>query len=162
MYKGIRVSKEILKQAEDWSTFSGNQFSIRNDSNKMITSNIAEIVFSQKYPEALRISDTDRNADFLLKGKRVDVKCKERNVFCKPSFEVSVEARQKDYDVDWYVFYSYNIKASKLEFLGWMDKESYYKKAKLYKKGDCMDNNNWVVSVDCYNLKIHELIRVKI
>ena len=159
MFERTEIGDEILKQAEEWSTFSGNQFSIRNDSNKMITSNIAEIVFSQKYPEAIRISDTDRNADFLLKGKRVDVKCKERNVFCKKSFDVSVEARQKYYDVDWYVFYSYNIKSSELEFLGWMDKEGYYKKANLYKKGDCMDFNNWVVSVDCYNLKIKNLIR---
>lgn len=159
MEQKVKIDESTLELAKNWSDFKGNQFSIRNDGTKMIISNLAEIIFSRTYPNAIRISDSDYNADFVLKGRRVDVKVKERSVFCNPNFEVSVEARQIDYNTDWYMFYSYNSREQVMEFLGGMRKDEYVKKATLYRKGDIDPSNNWKVSVDCYNLKISQLNR---
>lgn len=159
MFKRFNIDDDTIKLAESWSDFKGNRFSIRNDKTKMIVSNLAEIVFSRTYPDAIRISDTDFNADFIWKDNRVDVKCKDRTVYCRDYYDVSIEARQIEYDVDVYVFYSYNSAERIMEFLGGITKMDYVQKAKLYRKGDIVDQNRWIVSVDCYNLKISELIR---
>lgn len=157
MFEQTPIDQNTLNEADSWSTFKGNRFSIRRDANKMTAPNLAEIIFSRTYPEAVRISDTDRHADFIHEGKRVDVKCKDRSVFCKDFYEVSVEARQIEYEADEYYFYSYNNRAKVMEYLGKISKEDYIKKAVLYQKGDIDPSNGWRVSVDCYNLKISEL-----
>jgi hypothetical protein len=159
MFEQTLINQDTLALADSWSEFKGNKFSIRRDKNKMIAPNIAEIVFSRTYPEAIRISDTDRHADFLHEGRRVDVKCKDRTVFCKDFYEVSVEARQIEYEADEYYFYSYNNRANVLEYLGRISKDEYIQKAVLLQKGDIDPSNGWRVSVDCYNLKISELQR---
>lgn len=159
MFSKTVIDEATLKLAKEWSDFKGNQFSIRSDANKMIVSNLAEIIFERTYPNAVRISDKDFNADFIMNGKRVDVKCKERTVYCKDYYEVSVEARQMEYDTDWYMFYSFNSRDNVMEFLGGIEKDDYKCRSTLYKKGDRDPSNGWVVSVDCYNLKISELSR---
>jgi len=159
MFDKTIIDDQTIELAKNWSDFQGNRFSIRTDGTKMISSNLAEIVFSKTYPQATRISDSDYHADFVIKGKRVDVKCKERTVLCKEFYEVSVEARQIEYNADWYMFYSYNSKERVMEFLGGIEKSDYIQKAVLYKKGDIDPSNGWKVSVDCYNLKISELSR---
>jgi myo-inositol-hexaphosphate 3-phosphohydrolase len=157
MIERIQVDDAIFELAKHWSDFKGNMFSIRKDAGKLIVPNIAEILHSRRYPEAVRISNEDRHADFLIGGKRVDVKCKDRTVFCKDFYEVSVEARQIEYNVDEYAFYSYNNRERVMEYLGTISKYDFIKKAELKKKGDIDTSNNWRVSVDCYNLKISEL-----
>jgi len=159
MFEQTKINQKDIEAASEWSTFKGNKFSIRRDANKMIAPNLAEIIFSRTYPDAERISDTDRQADFLIDGKRVDVKCKERSVFCQEHYEVSVEARQIEYEADEYYFYSYNYKQNVMEYLGRISKEEYVKKANLCRKGDIDPSNGWRVSVDCYNLKISNLYR---
>ncbi len=155
----FEITPEILELQKTWSEFKGNEFSIRKDEFHRFVSDIAEIVFQQTYPDAKRVSEHDTHADFILKGKRIDVKCKDRTVDATLDFDAAVEARQKDFNVDWYIFYSYNRKTNMLQFMGWISKEDYYKKAMLFKKGEMHGSNNWVVSVDCYNLKCQELIR---
>ena len=155
--KSIKITDDILSKAKQWSTFSGNNVSIRKDGGNRLVGDIAEVVFQLMYPSAKRISDTDRNADFLIKGKRVDVKCKDRSVDCKPNYEVSIETRQLDFDVDWYAFFSFNNKTSVIQFLGWVSKEDYLTKSKPLKKGSVDPTNGWTVNVDCNNLQVCEL-----
>ena len=155
--KSIKITDDILSKAKQWSTFSGNNFSIRKDGGNRLVGDIAEVVFQLMYPSAKRISDTDRNADFLIKGKRVDVKCKDRSVDCKPNYEVSIETRQLDFDVDWYAFFSFNNKTSVIQFLGWVSKEDYLTKSKPLKKESVDPTNGWTVNVDCNNLQVCEL-----
>lgn len=155
--KVIQITSEVIAKAKQWSSFNGNNYSIREDGGNRLVGNIAEVVFQSMYPNAERISDVDRNADFILKGKRIDVKCKDRTVDCKPYYEVSIEARQLLFDVDWYAFFSFNKRTSNLQFLGWISKDDYIKKSHKFKKGDVDPSNGWVVNVDCNNLKICEL-----
>jgi hypothetical protein len=158
--KTWKITNDIIDLASKWNDFNGNQFSIRKDGVNRSIGNIAEIIFSRTYPDAIRISNIDKNADFILKGKRIDVKCKERSVYCKDFYEVSIEERQIDFDVDWYAFYSYNNKESVLEFLGWISKKEFIDKSRMLISGQIDCNNGWIVNVDCRNLKINELINV--
>lgn len=155
--KSIQITSELITAAKNWSAFNGNSFSIRGDGGNRLVGNIAEVVFQSMYPNAKRISDIDKNADFILKGKRIDVKCKDRSVDCRPFYEVSIEARQLSFDVDWYAFFSFNKVTSVLQFLGWISKDDFISKSKQLKKGDIDPSNGWVVNVDCNNLKICEL-----
>jgi hypothetical protein len=158
------ITEEMLKKAEQWSDFEANKFTAKVNQpikQKELTQigSLAEIVFFNKYPSAKRISKTDYNADFILKGQRIDVKVKLGNNYMKPFYEVSIQASQKNYNVDWYVFFHYNRKEKDLNFLGWISKSEFFKKARFMKKGDIYKNNNHVIENDVYQLQIKELIK---
>ena len=66
------VTEKMLKKAEQWSNFEANKFTAKVNQpikQKELTTigSLAEIMFLNKYPEAKRISNTDYNADFVLK-----------------------------------------------------------------------------------------------
>lgn len=46
--------------------------------------------------------------------------------------------------------------------LGWMEKNEYFKKSKLLKKGEIDKSNNFTVKADCYNLQIKYLNKFKV
>jgi hypothetical protein len=46
---------------------------------------------------------------------------------------------------------------SKAWILGGISKQSFYKKATLYRKGDVDSDNGFMFKADCYNLKIDKL-----
>jgi hypothetical protein len=117
------VTPELRNLALNWSSFSGNASSITTNSKSKYAGNLAEVMFSLLYPEAIRISDTDYQADFILNGLRIDIKCKLRSVPCQLDYEVSIEERIIDYDTDYYVFFSYY--PSTLELLGGLSKPDY-------------------------------------
>jgi len=155
----MQVTDEMIELAKVWSDFKGNRHTIRNDQTKWMASNLAEIAFAKKYPDAIRISDTDYNADFILKNQRIDVKTKQTNFRIKPNFQVAIEARQINYNVDWYAFYSYNAKQNEILFLGWKSKKDYLNESYFVKKGELDTLNNWTSSKDCYNLQVSQLIK---
>lgn len=157
--KIYKITNDHIIQAKNWCEFKGNDFSIRQDGINRFVGSLAEVIFQETYPSAIRISNIDFNADFILNDKRIDVKCKERSVFCKDYYEVSIEERQLNFNVDWYAFYSYNNIEQIIEFLGWKSKNDFIYESTQYKKGDVDPANNWKVSVDCRNLKIADLIK---
>lgn len=117
------ITPEIHNLALNWSSFSGNHLSITNSKDSKYAGNLAEVMFSLLYPEAIRISDTDYQADFILNGLRIDIKCKLRSVPCQLDYQVSIEERIIDYDTDYYVFFSYY--PTTLELLGSLSKPDY-------------------------------------
>jgi hypothetical protein len=157
--KRIKITDDMLKQANNWNKFSGNRHTIREDGRvSSIVGNLGEICFQKMFPQAERISDFNFEADFWLKGKHIDVKTKDRNCYVEAHYEASVEARQKDFDCDWYAFYSYNKPEQTMEFCGWYPKEQYFEDARRASTGDVDFNNYWKTSVDCYQMQYKELI----
>tara|TARA_R110002020_G_scaffold33765_1_gene102607 strand:- start:12 stop:494 length:483 start_codon:yes stop_codon:yes gene_type:complete len=158
----MQVTDEMIKKAEEWNEFKSNKFTAKKNNpikqrELTVIGNLAEIVFYEKYKDSKRISDTDYNADFILKNKRVDVKVKLGNEYLKPFYEVSIQASQKMYDVDWYAFYHYNRRKKDINFLGWISKKDFFIKANLKRQGDIYKNNNHKIENDVYQLKISEL-----
>jgi hypothetical protein len=153
MFKKFQIGEEIKRIESEWSDFYGNQFSIRSDGDNRKAGNFAEIIFQKMYPHALRISDVDQNADFLLRKKRIDVKTKVRSVDPQDFFDASVEKRQKLFDVDFYCFFSFNSKTEVMSYCGWISKAEFFDRAAVVKQGDLDKTNNWKASVDCFNLR---------
>lgn len=152
-----RITDTILKEAEKWSDFYSNALSINQDPESKLAGTLGEIIFQRLYPQAERISKEDREADFILEEARIDVKCKKRNFKPLPHYEVSILDYQKDFDVDFYYFFSYDAKEGILYQLGYISKDDFFKIARFMKKGDIDPSNNYEVKKDCWNIKINQL-----
>ena len=152
MFRSFAITSEVKEMADEWSEFIGNKHSIRKDGGNRKIGDYAEVIFWRMYPDARRISDKDRNADFVLKNKRIDVKAADRNGPINGEYECNIEHRQKDFEVDFYAFFSFNKKAGLMEFGGWISKQEFFDKARLIRKGWKRPDNGWVCSADCWTL----------
>ena len=153
----VDITEGHRRTQRNWSTFKGNRHSIRKDGGNILVGDLAEIVFADLYPDAKRISHEDFAADFILGGERVDVKAKQRNGRCRSNYSCSVERRQKDFNCDWYAFFSFNVRDSEMEFLGWRDKASFFADAELWEVGQTDFLNGWTPSADSASIDASEL-----
>lgn len=78
----------------------------------------------------------DGGYDFILKGKKVDVKTVIRNVDPKPHYANNFVAYQEDFDCDQLYFTSINKKTSTLWLCGTISKAKFMRKASFYYKGE--------------------------
>ena len=157
----MKVTDEMLKDAKDWGLFKSNKNTVYQENKEaqsefQIAGNLGELTFKKMYLQAERISNKDYEADFIVNNKRIDVKTKLGNFECKDFYNVDVQAHQKDYNVDWYVFFHYNRKKKELEYLGGITKEDYFKYCKPVYQGDVFRNGH-VVQQDQYELPIRKL-----
>ena len=155
MFECYKIEDLEIQEAEKWSNFKGNLKSINQDYWSKIAGALAEMYFQIRYHEAIRISENDYEADFILAGLRVDVKCKKRIRDPLPTYDASILAYQKEYNVDFYYFYSYNTEKKLLWRLGYIEKEEYFSKARELKKGDI--DYKFTVKADCYNILYNQL-----
>lgn len=89
-----------------------------------------------------------------------DVKTKRCTSPPKSFYECSVAGFNTKQKCDRYVFVRIENKSGfwgRAWVLGWMDKQEYFNRANLLKKGDVDTSNNFTVKADCYNLKIKDL-----
>lgn len=77
----------------------------------------------------------DGGFDFILNGKKVDIKGMGRKRRIQHDYVHNLIAYQKDYDVDYYLFTSLNIIDKELEICGVISKQEFYKNANFFKKG---------------------------
>ena len=82
----------------------------------------------------------DGGVDLTYKGKTYDVKAMTRNVDVKDHYVNNFLKVQKDYDVDGYIFCSWNINKSELTVSGWIKKEDFTKFKRLKPKGTICKN----------------------
>lgn len=90
-------------------------------------------------------------------GRRIDVKTKRTTVEPKPEYDCSIAASNTKQDCDEYIFVRVKADFSCGWILGSYNKEAYMQEAKFYKKGEVIDDNNFKVRADCYNMKINQL-----
>jgi hypothetical protein len=152
------LTQEIDLKLNDWNaTFQGNNLSLRSDDFGRKIGNFAEYVFAQKYKSAERISHIEHEADFVVKGKRVDVKATISNKPISYWNGLPVSHYSKDYNVDYYCWYHYLSPKKTLTRLGWISKENYFKVAKFKEKGSKFDHTGIVVPRDCYVISVGQL-----
>jgi len=77
----------------------------------------------------------DGGYDFLIKGRKIDVKTMGRTVSVKQHYVHNFVGYQKLFDVDYYLFCSFNKALKVLSICGIKAKEEFEKKAKFYRKG---------------------------
>lgn len=78
----------------------------------------------------------DGGIDLTIGEKTFDVKCVTRTVDPKKHFVNNLTAFQVNYNVDGYIFLSYNKTKGIFTICGWASKKDFLEKAILYKKGD--------------------------
>jgi hypothetical protein len=102
----------------------------------------------------------DGGYDIVYKGVKIDVKTMGRTTDIRDYYVHNFIALQKDYNVDIYIFTSYNKIKKELTICGWITKEDFFKKAKFYKKGTKRYRSNgsyFETKADLYEIKNNEL-----
>lgn len=111
----------------------------RGDGNKkeQLTGIIGQTVFSDEIKVARPTGETgfDGGKDFIINEKKVDIKTMTRSVPMRSYFVHNFIGYQKNYEVDYYIFTSFNIKNRKLTICGIIDKENFFKKSTFFDKG---------------------------
>lgn len=77
----------------------------------------------------------DGGKDFIIHGKRVDIKTMTRSVPMREYFVHNFIGYQKQYDVAYYIFASYNKVSNTLTLCGYIDKQHFFKRAAFFPKG---------------------------
>lgn len=135
----VKVSEEQLDYAEklvEKYNFGRRGYGDGNKSQQL-TGIIGQTVFAdligQKRPDGS--SGFDNGTDFFINGKKVDIKTMTRTTPVKDYYVHNFIGYQKNYDVDYYVFASYNTTNRILTICGYISKEEFFKKAAFYPKG---------------------------
>jgi|TARA_R110000787_G_scaffold224080_2_gene332333 hypothetical protein len=153
--KEIKISSAMIENARIKSKEMGP---LRNSIVKG-DGNIAGFIGEQIALEHL--GGTWKNTysyDIILPdGRKVDVKTKRTSVKPNPKYDCSVSSFNTKQECDMYTFVRVMKDYSVGWYLGSMDKEEYFQKATLWKKGDVDPSNNFTIRADCYNVKIEDL-----
>lgn len=112
-------------------------------------------------------SGFDGGVDFLLNDKRVDVKTMGRNYPMKNHYVHNFIGFQKDYQVDYYIFCSFNKRSEILTLCGYVSKTEFFEKSIFYKKGTVRyrdDGTSFKTKTDHYEIEqrnLNSLHRIK-
>ena len=138
------------------------------DGNKrqQLTGIIGQTVFAdliiQERPDGS--TGFDDGKDFFINGKRVDVKTMTRTTPVKNYYVHNFVAYQKKYDVDYYVFASYNVTNRILTICGYISKEEFFQKAKFFPIGSWRtrsDGTSFQTFAPLYEIKQTDLLDVE-
>ncbi len=77
----------------------------------------------------------DEGIDFVINGKKVDVKTMGRTVDIRSHFVHNFIGYQMKYDTDYYIFQSYNKNKNQLSICGYVTKEELKQRSEFYEKG---------------------------
>ena len=77
----------------------------------------------------------DGGKDIEYEGIKIDVKTMGRTTDVKPYYVNNFIGLQKNYEVDIYIFTSFNKEKKELTICGWLPKKELFEKASFYKKG---------------------------
>ena len=150
----VEITNEMLVSAREKATEMGQL----NNSILKGQGSLAGFVGEQVVMQILggkweNTYDYDINVDNV----RVEVKTKQTTVQPMSHYECSVAAFNIKQSCDAYAFVRVLKDFSVGWFLGVMNKDEFFQKAKKLKKGEVDPSNNFTVRADCYNLRIDEL-----
>lgn len=119
----------------------------------MFTGYLGETIFEKLF-SATRVNDY--NYDYLLSGKRIDVKTKASQDMPELWQEVSNYPHQKWQDTDYYAFMRVNYDFTRAWFLGIVSKEEFFDNAFLIKKGE-KQPSGLIPKTDSYNMTLDKI-----
>lgn len=158
----VNITPEMINRATTMANQLGTlSHSIRNGSGN-IAGFLGEECFLYHYPDAIRVNGYE--FDMVLNNFKVEIKTKDRTIEPSSHFECSISTHNPNQETDFYFFVSLLRQGddyTKGYLLGYMDKDTYFKKAIMRKKGDIDPSNNFTVKHDCWNLPISQLNQIK-
>lgn len=135
----LKISEEQIEYAKYLveNCNYGNRGKFDGDKSKQLVGMLAQTVLADylRQPRPDTSTGFDGGYDYIINGKKVDVKCMARKGYVIGNYVHNLIAYQKNYNVDYYIFTSLNTRTNELEVCGVIDKESFYKSAKLYPIG---------------------------
>jgi hypothetical protein len=117
-------------------------------------------VLVKKYVHAKQSNTYDY--DLVKASGKLEVKTKECTGQPEPHFNCTVAAYNTKQDCDFYVFVRVLKDMSVAWILGFVDKDTFFKKAYFGKEGEIDPNSGmkWRFKADCYNIRIDQLIPI--
>jgi hypothetical protein len=97
---------------------------------------VGEEIYSQHAPNATRMDTYDY--DFIVKGKKVDVKTRIVTSEPKPSYEMAILLTRANQEVDFYVFCSVSKQFTEGWLMGFLSKDEFLERAQYVEEGSPM------------------------
>lgn len=142
----INVSDEQIQYAKDMvETYNFGQRGYGDGNKKeQLTGIIGQTVFADLINDVRPNGETgfDEGKDFIINNKRVDIKTMTRSVPMRSFFVHNFVGYQKEYQVDYYVFASFNTKANILTICGYVSKNEFFEKADYFPKGSLRERSD--------------------
>ena len=139
----------------------GRRGKFDGDKSKQLVGMLAQTVLADylKQPRPDTSEGFDGGYDYIINGKKVDVKCMSRKGYMIGNYVHNLIAYQKNYDVDYYIFTSLNTTTNELEVCGVINKEQFFSKADLYEKGTVRHKGKTAFTLEAptYELKQYKL-----
>ena len=174
--KKIKLSDEVLSKAKEYSKGKTYKRSMRGEEGTNIGA-IGEYV-AKDYLEGFGLAVSDNRGtktatryDFLVNGKSVEVKTKDRTVPPKSFYECSVPLYNHSHQKpDWFIFLSLHridtpyMNDSRYEdayILGMTTYDFIEKEGITVMKGEVDESNGWMCKESCINLPIDKLFGVE-
>ena len=139
----------------------GRRGKFDGDKSKQLVGMLAQTVLADylKQPRPDTSEGFDGGYDYIINGKKVDVKCMSRKGYMIGNYVHNLIAYQKNYDVDYYIFTSLNTTTNELEVCGVINKAQFFSKADLYEKGTVRHKGKTAFTLEAptYELKQYKL-----
>ena len=174
--KKIKLSDEVLSKAKEYSKGKTYKRSMRGEQGTNVGA-IGEYV-AKDYLEGFGLAVSDNRGtetatqyDFLVNGKSVEVKTKDRTVPPKSFYECSVPLYNHSHQKpDWFIFLSlHRIDTPYMDdswyedayILGMTTYDFIEKEGITVMKGEVDESNGWMCKESCINLPIDKLSGVE-
>lgn len=135
----LKISNEQIEYARHLvnNCNYGNRGKFDGDKSKQLVGMLAQTVLADylRQPRPDTSVGFDGGYDYIINGKKVDVKCMSRKGYVIGNYVHNLVAYQKKYDVDYYIFTSLCTATNELEVCGVISKEDFYKMSKFYPEG---------------------------
>ena len=163
----IYVSSEIISYVENLIqnyNFGQRGFADGNSEEQktgIIGQTVVQELFNKGRPSGG--GGFDNGIDFVFDDKKIDVKTMGRTVKPEMNFVNNFIGLQKDYKTDIIIFCSFNKNNNQLTICGWITKNNFFNKAKLYPQGTKRfrrDGTFFFTKADLYELENKDLNQV--
>ncbi len=135
----LKITKEQIEYANYLveNCNYGRRGKFDGDKSKQLVGMLAQTVLADyiRQPRPDISFGFDGGYDYVINGKKVDVKCMSRKGYIRGEFVHNLIAYQKDYNVDYYIFTSLCTTTNELEVCGVINKDAFYDLANYYEEG---------------------------
>lgn len=156
----LKISDEQIEYAKylvDNCNY-GNRGKFDGDKSKQFVGMLAQTVLADyiRQPRPTTSKGFDGGYDYIINGKKVDVKCMTRRGYIKGEYVHNLIAYQKDYAVDYYIFTSLCSLTNELEVCGVISKDFFYRTAKLYNAGTVRYKGNTAFKLEAPTYELEQ------
>lgn len=162
----VNVPQAVIDASKQF--VANNNLGMRNDNSngtkdQQLVGVIGQNMMAQALGRPMMKPSTghDGGIDFVINGVTIDIKTMGRTRTPKLDYVNNLIASQTRFDVDGYVFASFNKETNKLTICGWIPKVTFLFFAKFNEKGTIRtrkDNTTFELKADTYEIENEDLI----